>query len=214
MSRNKEKACSTLNRYYEYKLKNCDSYFDPSNRPTCTQSVKLLQVAEACRMAVISEFLAKLSEINNPLLDEGEVRTLNAALQKLNKEKIAWEHHVILLGGTNYLRLGRRLGVQVNGHCYYGRARELPEAKENQDSKSFHEAQIRIFEPDYYGQSHGRIEPPSAEIILLTLNNAIRDPSKAYNSGVTNRTTKNKDIEKWLVEIKRRQLLAEVKNLL
>lgn len=194
MSRNKEKAQSALNRHYQSKLSET-LHVDPYDRPKRVLSVTLLQAAETYRRAIIGEFLAKLSEINNPMIDEAEIRTLNTSLVKLDKEKKAWEHHIVLLGGANHLRLDRRVGIHVNGQWFYGRGRELPEAKKAERLLTKIVPDV-VFSHTYYNIREGPIMPEVPKMSSL---------EKKFT---------NEDVEKWLIEINRQKLLDEIMGLM
>lgn len=214
MSRNKEKSQSGLHRYYNEIVSEATPNFNFDDRPKRTLQVKLLAVAEKCRRTIIAQFLAKLSDINNPLIDENEIRDLNAVLGKLDKEKLAWEHHIVLLGGTNYLHHSRKIGIQVNGQWYYGRAKDLPEAKKSKvDTQVISEG--ATFDSDYYNvqQSLLRI-PDNINVILEELEAPKQLKDTKSNTKSTKTCYTNKDVERWLVEKKKNELLKEVENLM
>lgn len=189
MSRNKEKAQSALNRHYQSKI-NEALLVDPNDRPKLVLSVTLLLAAETYRRKIIGEFLAKLSEINNPMIDTEQIRSLNASLVKLNKEKCAWEHHIVLLGGANHLRQERRVGIHVNGQWFYGRARELPEAKKAEQLTTKTVLNV-VFSHNYYNMKELHILPEEAPV---------------------KNKFENEEVEKWLLERKRQELLQQIRN--
>ncbi|WPK23542.1 hypothetical protein PUMCH_000783 [Australozyma saopauloensis] len=211
MSRNKEKAQSALNRYYEDKIKDNDLVVDVNNRPSRTQAVTLLRAAEAYRKAVIGEFLAKLSEINNPLADEDEIRALNAAITKLDKEKMAWEYRIALLGGNGRRQQDRRVGINVNGTWFYGRGKELPEAQISSTQSAKKEESSTLYPITYYG-NQPLIPRTSASEVLEEIELHLK------NGGKTELVQKDKftnaDVEKWLVEKRKKELLSKLKGMM
>lgn len=94
MSRNKEKAQSLLNLYYAQKGPQI-----PTQRPRSTENVKSVTDAELFRKMCIQDIDKSLMKINNPLINEYEIRDLNSKLNKLFREKRAWEHRIKDLGG-------------------------------------------------------------------------------------------------------------------
>lgn len=217
MSRNKEKSQSGLHRYYNEIVNEATRNFNFIDRPKRTLQVKLLSVAESCRRAIISEFLAKLSEINNPLIDIGEIRNLNGLLGKLDKEKLAWEHHIVLLGGTNHINYSKKIGAHVNGQWYYGRAKELPEAKKiKAEDKNLYSKGI-MYNSDYYNLPNSILDiPDNIDVILKELNSAKQsnELKTVTKQRLTNGFYTNEEVELWIVEKKKKELLKEIKNLM
>ena len=91
---------------------------------------------EKWRSQVLRDLDKKLEKINDPALTDYQIRDLNDEINKLQKEKHAWEMHLRKLGGPNYLKsqgaidsTGRVIGSH-KGYKYYGRARDLPGIKE------------------------------------------------------------------------------------
>ncbi|EGV61991.1 Isy1-like splicing factor [Yamadazyma tenuis ATCC 10573] len=145
MSRNKEKAQSALNRYQQEVNRQAGVLeTNPNLRPKYVQSVESLPQAEKWRSVVITEISTRLTRIQDPLLEESQIRELNETLNKLMSEKRAWEHHIKSLGGADYLRFGPKfesMGMMDNdisgikGFRYFGRAKDLPEVKLLQQAK-------------------------------------------------------------------------------
>lgn len=190
MSRNKEKAQSLLNRYHALKEKEAGVLeSNPNLRPKMVQQETLLPQAERWRQTILSEILTKLTQINDPSLNEIEVRETNASLNKLHREQRAWEHHIKQLGGNDHIRYGPKTrGKLVGGTWYYGRAQELPEASVESVPKASNSRPSLA----YYGAL-------DSEYKLIWGGNHVSSdiPDEAA-------------VEQWLVEKKRRELLAQL----
>ncbi|CUM65050.1 uncharacterized protein PRCAT00002670001 [Priceomyces carsonii] len=139
MSRNSEKAQSALNRLQEHKKKEAGVLeSNPNLRPKYVQSVESLPQAEKWRSTIMAEISSKLTRIQDPTLNDYQIRELNDSLNKLFKEKRAWEYHIKELGGSDYITYGNNLnsigiradGAGTKGYRYFGRAAELSEAQE------------------------------------------------------------------------------------
>lgn len=150
MSRNKEKNQSTLHRYYAQQEREAGVLeSNPLLRPKYVQKVESLPQAERWRQTVMTEISVKLTDISDPSLNLGEIRSLNDELNKLHREKRAWEHHIKSLGGNDYIKYSKSQGIYVDGVRYYGRARELPEVLKKE---LLPEKTEKPYAPlDYYG---------------------------------------------------------------
>jgi pre-mRNA-splicing factor ISY1 len=143
MSRNKEKAQAGLNRFQALKNKEAGVLeSNPSLRPKYVQSVTSLPQAEKWRSTVLSEISVKLTRISDPVTNDFVLRELNESLNKLFREKRAWEYQIKSLGGNDYINFGKDLsntgvvgsytdesGKAVTGYRYFGRAKDLPDVK-------------------------------------------------------------------------------------
>ncbi len=58
--------------------------------------------AERWRNQVIREIAQKVAQIQNAGLGEFKIRDLNDEINKLLKEKDAWENRIVELGGPDY----------------------------------------------------------------------------------------------------------------
>lgn len=222
MSRNKEKAQSGLNRYYEQKIQDAGVITaDPSNRPRRVQGVKSIAEAELWRKTILGEFLAKMSAINDPSLSDLELRDINDALNKIYNEKRAWEYHILSLGGNDYIRYEQKIGIRINGKTYFGRAKQLPEARVP-EKIHFRPGSSNLqeqgnFSLNYYGALElsqlGPSIDASKEKIMAEINGAFGEKvfADAPLGGKpdTEKFTQ-KDVEKWLVERKKRELMAKL----
>lgn len=152
MSRNKEKNQSTLHRYYAQQEREAGVLeSNPSLRPKYVQKVQSIPQAEKWRQTVLNEISIKLTDINDPSLPLDEIRILNDTINKLEREKRAWEHHIKKLGGNDHIRYGSKSkGIIVNGVRYHGRARELPEATKREVTEKA-EVEPQHIPLDYYG---------------------------------------------------------------
>lgn len=131
MSRNNEKNQLVLHRLHAAKAKAGGMLeSNPNLRPTKVLLVTSLAQAEKWRATLVAEISSRITDINNPDLNEIQVRDLNDDINKKVKERRAWEHHIKRLGGADHLKHNADPGVEVAGVRYYGRARELPDVKQ------------------------------------------------------------------------------------
>ncbi|CAK7891380.1 pre-mRNA-splicing factor Isy1p [[Candida] anglica] len=141
MSANNKEAQSGLNRYLALKNKEAGVLeSNPNNRPKYVQNEKSLPQADRWRSTVLGEISSKLTKIQDPAISEFQVRDLNDDLNRLFKEKRAWEYHIKDLGGVDYKHVNNSevTGIQVNGYRYFGRAKELPDVKEVLEEQKKH----------------------------------------------------------------------------
>lgn len=174
MSRNSEKANSVLFRLQEQRAE-AGGYIDYNStaRPRAVQKVDNLKDAENWRRQVLKEISQKVTKIQDDKLSNYQIRDLNDEINKLMREKYAWEHHIKNLGGPDYFKQGSSRfaegGVLIRGYRYFGRAKELPGVKEilekqrndlkekktNQENEKTQKQKIRELESrvnlDYYG---------------------------------------------------------------
>ena len=143
MSRNKEKAQSSLNRFYQSQSSSVSINYHYHQRPKNIHSVTQLSQAEGWRRSIIGEISNKLTEINDFEILDDKIREINDQLNELFNEKRRWEYHIRdKLHGNDYIRhtgkTGNDLintGIRVNNldkgkyYRYFGRAKELPEVK-------------------------------------------------------------------------------------
>lgn len=149
MSRNSEKSQSMLYRFREQQAAEAGVITaGRTRRPKVVQSVESTQIAEKWRTQVVKEIGQKVIKIQDPTLSEYQIRDLNDEINKLMREKTAWEFRIKELGGANYLRFGNKVfdehGKEIpqvitgggrSGYKYFGRARELPDVKEMIDQE-------------------------------------------------------------------------------
>lgn len=168
MSRNKEKSQSMLHRYYQQQMAASSSLIGGADiRPRNVRSVTTIRECEKWRHDLIREVSRKITKIQDPLLTEAQIIELNDEINTLMRQKYAWEHHLVSLGGPNYL--GKHVpgvshtGMQFepNGERYYGRAKDLPHVRELLDARETMRAeaeglQVELMLPknlsaEYYG---------------------------------------------------------------
>lgn len=142
MSRNKEKSQSVLHRYQALKDEEAGVLqSNPNLRPRNVQLVKSLPQAEKWRSTLITEISVKLTRLNNPDLNDYQIRDINDEVNKHFREKRAWEYHIVSLGGPDYSTFHNNItasktGIEVNGYRYFGRARDLPDVKDVLQARS------------------------------------------------------------------------------
>ncbi|OBA22095.1 hypothetical protein METBIDRAFT_39875, partial [Metschnikowia bicuspidata var. bicuspidata NRRL YB-4993] len=219
MSRNKEKSQSGLHRYYEQKIQDAGVVrIDAGNRPRKVQSVETIAEAELWRRAVMSEMLAKMAAVNDPSLGADELRAANDALNRIYAEKRAWEHHILSLGGNDYIRYEKKIGTRVRGKTYFGRAKELPEARVGE---KIHVGQGCSGQPGlslaYYGVHEGALWDKSIdaskERVRAEINGAVGEKvfaSAGMEAKLQEGGHSQKAVERWLVERKKRELMARL----
>lgn len=165
MSRDSEKAQSMLHRFHQQQAKqNGLVSREKERRPRDIQSITDVGECEKWRGDVVREISRKISKIQDPSLNDYSVRDLNDAINRLMRQKYAWEVQIRSLGGPNYMRTGMRTtedgGREVagnKGYKYYGRARELPGVKQlleqgiPREPLESHRTQIRHMNAEYYG---------------------------------------------------------------
>lgn len=134
MSRNSDKANTVLFRYQEQQAE-ANGYIDynSTQRPRAVQKVSTLKDAEAWRKQVLTEINQKVMKIQDVSLSDYQLRDLNDEINKLMRERVAWEYRIKELGGADYkMSSSSKIagGVVIRGYRYFGRAKELPGVKE------------------------------------------------------------------------------------
>lgn len=104
---------------------------NPQLRPRNVQRVKSLPQAEKWRSIILGEISSKLTEINDPSVNNLRIQELNDDLNKLVKDKRTWEYRIKELGGNDYLRSKdiTSTGLCSEGIWYFGRAKLLVNKK-------------------------------------------------------------------------------------
>jgi len=163
MARNQEKAQAMLNRFVQMKK---DQAKGPiKKRPYLASEVDSLHECEKWRGQIIRQVAKQVAIIQNASLGEHKIRDMNDHINKLLREKRAWEHQIKALGGNDYIRDGARVtdadgkrAFGAEGYFYFGAARELPGVRELFDQKNAPTAakQTRFelyksVNADYYG---------------------------------------------------------------
>lgn len=110
--------------------------WEAKGRPRATQQCTDVPSATRFRAQTLREITRGLTRIHDPLLTEYQVRDINDTLNRLLRERRAWEHRIKQLGGPDYtsgtttgggVAFGDTDMVTVKGYKYFGRARELPD---------------------------------------------------------------------------------------
>lgn len=109
-----------------------------TRRPKAITTVDSIPMCEKWRGQVLKEVSRKVTRIQDMSLSDYQIRDLNDEINKLMREKWAWEMQIRNLGGPNYMRgsgrvyddEGREIPGGGKGYRYFGRARELPGVKE------------------------------------------------------------------------------------
>ncbi|KAJ5397578.1 Pre-mRNA-splicing factor isy1 [Penicillium cosmopolitanum] len=139
MARNSEKAQSMLYRFRAQQAADMGIIdVTRTRRPKAITSIDAVPTCERWRGQVLKEVSRKVSRIQEPSLSDYQIRDLNDEINKLMREKWAWEMQIKNLGGPNYMRgsgrvyddEGREIPGGGKGYRYFGRARELPGVKE------------------------------------------------------------------------------------
>lgn len=219
MSRNKEKAQSLLNRYHAQKSKEAGVLeSNPNLRPKYVQSVQSLPQSEKWRQSILTEISVKLTKINDPTIPEYEIRQLNDSLNKLHREKRAWEYHIRELGGNDYISYSQSAqGINVKGTRYYGRARELLEVQQmTKSSEKKTEISKKSLPLSYYGvyDRDDWVKPIVADRVLVMeeINGALGERVLPAEIGETKEELPtNEDVERWMVERRKKELLAKLR---
>lgn len=241
MSANNKEAQSGINRFIAHKSREAGVLeTNPNLRPKYVQKEKSLAQADKWRTLILGEISSKLTKINDTALNDYQIRDLNDDLNKLFKEKRAWEYHIRDLNGPDYLRLQSQLslGMQVNGYRYYGRAKELPDvtvilderrrqAAQTNDRQAQldREAQKLIMrheglDCEYYGFDiaggtlKAKVKAQAADLMpeegLLHKLTSVVVEEELDDPFDERFIPTNEMVHNWLVERRRRQLLAQL----
>lgn len=135
MSRNSDRANTVLFRYQEQRAEAAGHIdYNSTARPRSVQRVSTLKDAENWRKQVLKEISQKVNKIHDEKLSNYQIRDLNDDINKLMREKYAWEKRIQELGGPDYLKSAQAKfaegGVLIRGYRYFGRAKELPGVKQ------------------------------------------------------------------------------------
>jgi len=97
-----------LARWRALKLKEEGKLID-ERRPHIVEDERNSKRAERWRNQVIREIAQKVAQIQNAGLGEFKIRDLNDEINKLLKEKDAWENRIVELGGPDYKKIGPKI---------------------------------------------------------------------------------------------------------
>eukprot|EP00004_Rigifila_ramosa_P028339 TRINITY_DN9586_c0_g1_i1.p1 TRINITY_DN9586_c0_g1~~TRINITY_DN9586_c0_g1_i1.p1 ORF type:complete len:253 (-),score=78.96 TRINITY_DN9586_c0_g1_i1:33-758(-) len=174
-------------------------------RPHLASECFQLDEAEKWRRGLVKEISKKVALIQNAGMGEAKIRDLNDNINKLLREKHAWESRIAQLGGPNYIALAPKVldsngepAVSMYGYKYFGAAKDLPGVRELFEKpppakirKTRYELS-RTVDTDYYGY---RDEDDG---VLLPLEAAAEQQARA------------EAVHKWQEE-KERQAASEVR---
>ena len=129
------------------------------------EEVSNLSEAEKWRHECVRTLTKKITQIQNGNLGEPLIRDLNEEINKLLKEKRAWEQQILVLGGPNYSASevsvadidGKTIQIEGSNYFYFGAARNLPgvrEVLEKQWRRQTRRSKVEIqqnIDSTYYG---------------------------------------------------------------
>lgn len=132
-----------LHRFQEALLIEEGAKLDPhlrDQRPKPSECTNLSLAEDVCR-TVVREISKKISKIQDPILEEAQLRMLNEEINRLVQEKQEWDRRVLQLGGIErnplrWLTQDDQISADapppltLAGKYYFGRAKELPEYQE------------------------------------------------------------------------------------
>jgi len=135
MARNEEKAMAMLNRWVRMKRELTVKPKD--KRPTNISEIDSIPTCEKWRSDVMRDIIKKVSDIQNAALGEFKIRELNDDINRLLREKQAWEARIKELGGPDYQVIAPMMldaeGEELpnsQGYKYFGAAKLLPRVRE------------------------------------------------------------------------------------
>jgi len=162
MARNAEKAQAMLNRFLQAKKDALSE--QPMRRPRVVNEVDSVPDCERWRAQVIKAIAKNVSIIQNGSLGEHKIRDLNDHINKLIREKKAWEKQIKSLGGPDYYTIAPKItdsdgkrAVGTDGYFYFGAAKELPGVRELLDKQAASAQKksradlYKAIDADYYG---------------------------------------------------------------
>ncbi|GMM34295.1 Isy1 protein [Saccharomycopsis crataegensis] len=134
MSRNKEKAQSLLHQLEDKRALDLGYInINKLRRPRNVATVKDVKMAEKWRGQVNQEINSKILKLYDDMINDYQIRDLNDQVNKLFREKSAWEYRIKELGGPNYMKFSSHTNKDefvVRNYRYFGRAKELKEVKQ------------------------------------------------------------------------------------
>jgi pre-mRNA-splicing factor ISY1 len=165
MARPAEKARAMMNKWVAMRDGETASTHQRTKqrRPHLAADCEHLADAELFRGQIVREITDKIAKIQNPALAEHDVRELNDAINKLQREKWHWNKRIYQLGGLDYNAIERKRRIEQGDtqlhsiYKYYGVAKDLPGVKEHLAKEA--KARIKVkrvdlhknITPDYYG---------------------------------------------------------------
>uniref|UniRef100_A0A7S3FCT5 Pre-mRNA-splicing factor ISY1 n=1 Tax=Prasinoderma singulare TaxID=676789 RepID=A0A7S3FCT5_9VIRI len=160
MARPEEQKHNMMNRWLQQKAERLGLRAARQQRPFLADEAKTLADAEKWRADVTKEIGRKVQEIQNEGLDEGTLRDLNDAINKLVRTRWHWERRVKELGGakSTVAQTGdSEQPADGRTYRYYGAAKNLPGVRELMVAQAKKEVRrnrkdlYKIIDGDYYG---------------------------------------------------------------
>jgi len=162
MARNAEKAQAMLNRFLQAKKDALSE--QPLRRPKLVSEADNVPDCERWRSQVIKSIAKNVAIIQNGSLGEHKIRDMNDHINKLIREKRAWERRIKELGGPDYYTVAPKItdsdgkrAVGTDGYFYFGAAKDLPgvrELFEKQAATAQKKSRADLYksvDADYYG---------------------------------------------------------------
>jgi pre-mRNA-splicing factor ISY1 len=164
MARPAEKARAMMNKWVAMRDgENSSVRPKPQRRPHLAAECEHLADADRYRGQIVREITDKIAKIQNPALSEHDVRELNDAINKLQREKFHWNKRIYQLGGLDYNSIERKRRIEEGDtqlhsiYRYYGVAKDLPGVKEHLEKEAKARTRVKRADihknitPDYYG---------------------------------------------------------------
>ena len=165
MARPAEKARAMMNKWVAMRDGETASTTQRTKqrRPHLASECEHLVDAERFRGQIVREITDKIAKIQNPALAEHDVRDLNDAINKLQREKFHWNKRIHQLGGLDYNAIERKRRIEQGDtqlysiYRYYGVAKDLPGVKEHLEKEAKARTKVKRVDlhknitPDYYG---------------------------------------------------------------
>jgi pre-mRNA-splicing factor ISY1 len=163
------------------------------------------------RQQVFREINNLVTRIQHPGLNEEQLREMNDEINELLREKKRWEYRIKELGGRNYLQASKLVDNQGNlisdtrDYKYFGRAKELPEAKKLLEKEALPEEEGSVVSRElhlgefYYGSSVQMDDDPAPQVADI-------GPLEQASISIYPLPS-NSELEKWILGQKKAALL-------
>jgi pre-mRNA-splicing factor ISY1 len=173
--------------------------------------VSTIKEAERLRQQVFREINNLVTRIQHPGLNEEQLREMNDEINELLREKKRWEYRIKELGGRNYLQASKLVDNQGNlisdtrDYKYFGRAKELPEAKKLLEKEALPEEEGSVVSRElhlgefYYGSSVQMDDDPAPQVADI-------GPLEQASISIYPLPS-NSELEKWILGQKKAALL-------
>ncbi|KAI9356981.1 Rab43 protein [Zopfochytrium polystomum] len=187
-----------LYRFREAQMAELGIAVKRDRRPGSTAAAQTVREAERWRSDIIREISRKVAKIQDSTLSEFDVRDLNDKINKLMRDKRAWEYRIKELGGPDYRRSAPRMlgddGKEIpgsHGYRYFGRAKDLPGVRELFETPVVEDVQksrgemYKAVDADYYGyrdEDDGKLLKYEKELAKEQLRKALEESGDARTS--------------------------------